>query len=184
MNRYLILIFLAAMLAACSTTPTPPPAIELSQTFDDSPTGFSFRYPDGWEYMIPMQGLLIAGKAETLYENQPGATFTIQRGAPLSVHGTLDAALDQYLRRGALSDSRDWKTTTEIQSTTFLGREALQVDLQGKENAASPEQRARIVATIAENTLVYLLVIAAPVETWETDGVLLEAMLASVEILE
>jgi hypothetical protein len=170
------------VLAAC--TPNTPAAVELSQVFDDSPTGFSFRYPDGWTYVIPMQGMLVLGTPETLNNEQAGPTFTAQRSAPLSVFGSLDAALDQYLQRGPLREGTSWTQLGEITTSTFLGRDARVADLQGKENAASPELRARVLATAAENSLVYLFILTAPVDTWDADGPTLEAVLASVKILE
>src|SRR5262245_47630149 len=69
--------------------PAPPPLVN---TFDKSPSGFTFKYPEGWEYMIPMQGVLVAGPPATLFENQPGPTLTVQRGLPISILGSLEGA--------------------------------------------------------------------------------------------
>jgi hypothetical protein len=155
----------------------------LTQTFT-SPTGFTLRYPDNWETAIPMSGLMVAGMRATLYENQPGATFTVQRSQPFEVYGTLDEALDQYLRRGPLRADRAWTVINEITPTTFDGHDALIVDIQGKENEASPELRAHILTTTADNTFVYLLILTAPAADWSAHEPTLRAMLDSLEIIE
>jgi hypothetical protein len=131
-----------------------------------------------------MQGMLLMGMPETLNNNQAGPTFTVQRNAPLSVYGSLDEALDLYLRRGPLRPDRFWSMLGDITHATFLGREALFVDLQGAENMVSPELRVHIVATVAQNTFVYILVLTSPVEDWNTYQPILQAMLDSVQILE
>lgn len=157
---------------------------ELALTFDKSPTGFTLRYPRGWEYVIPMSGLVVLGPPQTLYDNQTGPTFTIQRSDPLSVYGTLDEALDRYLRRGPLRPDRQWAISGDITTSTFLGREARLVDLQGKENAVSPELRAQVVATVAQNSFVYIIVLTAPAADWEQQQPILRAMLDTTQILE
>lgn len=156
----------------------------LTKTFGDSPSGFTFRYPESWKYFIPIKGLMVAGDPDTLNGDTPGPSFTIQRTEPVSVYDSLDAALDQYLNRGALSPGKQWHKLGEITRTTFLGRDALTVELQGLENAASPEQRVKILATTAQNSFIYYIILSAPVATWETDEPLLKAVLDSLQILE
>jgi hypothetical protein len=159
-------------------------SIRLPNTFDDSPSGFTFRYPEGWAYVIPMQGLMVSAPPETLSQSEAGPTFTIQRIDPISVYGSLDEALDLYLRRGPLRPDRQWRQLGERGRSTFEGREALVVEIQGKENEVSPELRARVVATTAANSFVYLIVLTSPVEAWEAQEATLFAMLESVRLLE
>lgn len=178
----LVLIMLAVFLV---TRPSAPSQDDLlTRTFDKSPTGFTFRYPDGWEYLVPMQGLLVLGDPTTLYDNVVGPTFTVQRNDPLAVYGTLDEALDLYLRRGPLRPDRSWSILGEINKSTFEGRDALTVDIQGKENEASPELRAHVVVTTSENTFVYILVSTAPAADWAVHEPLLSAVLDSLQFLE
>lgn len=157
---------------------------ELTRTFDKSPTGFTLRYPQDWEYLLPMSGLVVFGPPKTLNENQTGSTFTIQRIDPLSVYGTLDEALDRYLRRGPLRPDRQWAKTGDVTTITFLGRDARQVEIQGKENAVSPELRAQVIATVAQNTFVYIVVLTAPSAEWEQQQATLQAMLDTLRLLE
>jgi hypothetical protein len=167
------------------TRPSVPNSSDLlTRTFDKSPTGFTFRYPDGWEYLIPMQGLLVLGDPATLYESVPGPTFTVQRNDPLSVYGSLDEALDLYLRRGPMRSDRSWEMLGEINKSTFEGRDALSVDIQGKENEVSPELRAHVVVTTSQNSFVYMLILTAPAENWSAHEPILTAMLDSLKLLE
>lgn len=177
-----VVILLAVFLL---TRPSVPNSSDLlTRAFDKSPTGFTFRYPDGWEYLIPMQGLLVLGDPATLYESVPGPTFTVQRNDPLSVYGTLDEALDLYLRRGPMRSDRSWEMLGEINKSTFEGRDALIVDIQGKENEVSPELRAHVVVTTSQNSFVYMLILTAPAENWSAHEPILTAMLDSLKLLE
>lgn len=179
-----IAVGMVVFVVASTSQSDAPTALELTRSFDESPTGFSFRYPDDWRYTIPMRGLLISGLPETLNNEEAGPTFTIQRTQPLSTYPTLQEAMDLYLRRGALSTERQWTQTSDITPITFLGREALTVDLQGRDNEASPQQNSRIIVTTSENTFVYVMVVTAPVTVWERFLPTLQAILESVEILE
>jgi hypothetical protein len=178
----LVVIIAVALLAARMGSPASDDG--LTRTFDDSPTGFTFRYPDGWQYLIPMQGLLVMGAPDTLNNSEPGPTFTVQRSEPLSVYGTLDEALDLYLRRGPLRPDRSWTKLGEITKSTFAGRDALLVDIQGKENEVSPELRAHVVATTSQNTFVYFIVLTAPAADWAVHEPTLIAMLNSLQMSE
>jgi hypothetical protein len=177
-----IVVGLVGVLSSRKQLPDSP--LSLTQTFDKSPTGFTFRYPDGWQYTIPMRGLLVMAEPETLFQNQPGPTFTVQRSAPISVYGSLAEALDLYLRRGPLRSDRTWSRLTEITSSTFQGREALVVDLEGTENEVSPKLHAHIIATPAQNTFFYIMVLTAPSDEWSYHEPTLQAMLESLQILE
>jgi hypothetical protein len=176
-----LVVILIAALIFFTRTPTTPEN-RLTRVFDDSPTGFTFRYPDDWDYTIPAPGLLIAGLAQTIQQGEAGPTFTVQRANPLSIYETLDAALDQYLRRGPLSE--DWQQTGEITPGTFQGRESLTVAIERPEDETSPAQRGEILVTTAENTLVYFIVLTAPTSVWDTFEPILRAMLNTVMILE
>lgn len=180
----IVVIVIGVVILTLSTPLIQSSLIVLPNSFDDSPAGFTFRYPEGWSYIIPMQGLLVSAPPETLSQSEAGQTFTVQRNAPLSVYGTLDEALDIYLRRGALRPDRMWNTISEIERSTFLGREALVVDLEGRENEASPESRAHVVITTAENSFVYTFVLTAPGEQWADVEATLFAMLDSLILLE
>jgi hypothetical protein len=179
-----VILGLVAITSLLLKRDTPDDSLPLTQTFNASPTGFTFRYPDGWVYEIPITGLMVMGKPETIDGNQPGPTFTIQRNNPVSVYASLDEALDQYLRRGPLRSDRQWHKLGDISRSTFLQRDALVVDIEGAENQASPVMRGHIIATTANNTFVYIIIFTAPLETWERDERALRAILGSLQILE
>lgn len=181
----LVIVLIAVPVAAALIFFRPALPAALEQSFDGRSSAFTFDYPAGWDYTIPIPGVLVVAPEATLYQNAPGPTFTVQRANPLSVYdGSLDAALSQYLSRGPLSAERQWQVTDEARAITFLGRDARRVELYGRENDASPLSRARIVTTAAANTFVYYLVITAPDDQWADLAPTLEAVLNSVEILE
>jgi hypothetical protein len=179
-----VLLAVTAIVLLAARTKSPATQDTLTRTFTGSPTGFTVRYPDGWQSIIPMTGLVIFGAPDTLDNVEPGPSFTVQRTDPLSVYGTLDEALDLYLRRGPLRPDRSWKPLGEIVRSAFAGRDALSVDIQGKENEGSPEMRAHIVITTAQNTFVYIFVLTAPADEWAAYEPTLSAMLNSLHMLE
>lgn len=180
--RALILALAWMCLGACS--PAADRAPDLPNVFDDSPSGFAFRYPQDWSYTIPTQGLLLAGLPMTLQNNAPGPTLTVQRTQPLSIYGSLEEALALYLRRGPLREDREWEQVGEVTASEFLGRPALVVEIAGRENAASPAQQGRVLVTTAANTFVYLFVTAAPASVWDDFAPTFDAIIESVEIFE
>jgi hypothetical protein len=159
-------------------------SLPLTRTFTGSPTGFTVRYPEDWDASIPIQGVMLIGPSDTLFQAQPGPTFTVQRLGLLSSYGSLDDALDLYLRRGPLRGDRDWAAMSASQSTTLDGRSAMSVMLQGRDNDTSPELRAEITATTADNGIVYIVVLTAPTADWETASPTLAAMRETLHLLE
>ncbi len=170
------------MLAACA--PSKPTALPLTRTFDKSPTGFEFKYPDDWDYTIPIQGVLLAGPRETLAGASPGPLFTVQRGLPISIPGSLTAALDSYLENGPLSDPEHWRITEPARDTTFDGRPARVVDLQGQQDTDDSAIYSQIIATTSENTFVYMFILTVPVDLYDRFEPTMNAMLDSVRLLE
>lgn len=164
--------------------PPAPAALPLTQSFDDSPQGFTLMYPAEWELQIPAQGMAIWGPPETLYELVPGPTFTVQRAEPLSIVGTLDAAMERYLQSGPLREPDRWHITEESQPTQLEGRDARVVTVEGADNAGAPAMHARIIVTTADNTFVYFFVSAVPVDKREQYEPTFDGMLATVRILE
>jgi hypothetical protein len=161
-----------------------PAPLPLVKTFDNSPTGFSLKYPEDWEYVFPTVGILIVGPPATLYNNEPGPTFTVQRLQPLSVFGTLDNALDQYLRNGPLRVSGRWEITQAVSPVLIEGREARIVELQGSDIEGGEPMYTRIIATSADNSFVYVFITLNPVDRQAIFASTLAAMLNTVEILE
>ncbi len=164
-------------------TPIAPAALPLTETFDDSPTGFTLRYPAEWQYIIPVRGVMVLGPSQTLFEDMPGPTLTVQRSDPLTVIETLDAALNRYLQLGPLSSAL-WRVVEPITITTFEGRDARRVALQGANAEGAPELYTRIIATVADNTFVYLFVLSTPSERRADFDPTLDAMLETIRILE
>ncbi len=174
---------IALFIADAQSTKTPAP-LPLVNTFDDSPTGFSFMYPEDWEYMIPLLGVLVTGPSQTLYGNQPGPTFTVQRIEPISIWGTLENALDSYLQSGPLRNPDRWTIVAPVSITTLEDRDARIVELEGSDSASSAPIHTRIIATLADNTFVYIFITSVPVDHQNLYASTLQAMLDSVRILE
>ena len=93
-------IVIAVIFIRDAQTPLAPVALPLTETFDDSPTGFTLMYPEEWDYVIPVPGVMVMGPPQTLFENEPGPSLTIQRSDPLTVVETLDAVLNRYFQLG------------------------------------------------------------------------------------
>jgi hypothetical protein len=156
---------------------------ELVHAFDTS-SGFRFRYPDGWDYSIPLTNLLYLAGPDAL-RGQPGPTFTVQRSLRLTAEeDTLEGALDTYLQRGPLRPDRFWDVVDETKPITFDGREALIIELEGAEGLDAPPLHTRIIIAYADNRMIYVFVGTAPVEQWDSYIPTFEAIFASVEILE
>ena len=160
--------------------PQPEPLVN---TFDRSPTGFTFQYPEGWTYQIPFQGVLLAGLPESLNNTVPGPLFTVQRGQTLNLAGSLSGAIDMYLQDGPLRTEGLWEVTVPEADTTIDGRAARTIELEGSEPGGVPSHT-RVVATAADNTLVYLFVTTAPLTDAAQFRPTFDAMLASVAIFE
>lgn len=180
----IVLILIAATVIQDAQTVRTPVALPLVNTFDKSPTGFSVQYPETWEYIIPMVGVMVMGPPETLFEGAPGPTFTVQRTLPLSITGSLEKALESYLESGPLRVEGRWQITLPITRTTLEERDARVVEVEGSDHANSPRLHARIIATTADNTFVYLFVISTPVDKQAHFAPTFAAMLATVRILE
>lgn len=155
----------------------------LIHTYTGSPTAFSFQYPDGWQVSIPIQNILLLADPAA-QRGEPGATFTVQRSTALADEGSLGAALNTYLRQGALRPDRAWQQIGEVVTTALDGREALQLDLEGGDSPSDPQFHSRVVAAQAANGLIYVFALNAPLAQWSTSAPLLEAVLASARILE
>lgn len=158
--------------------------LQLVHTFDKSPTGFSIQYPDGWDYVIPFQGVFMMGPPTTLDNTEAGPTLTIQRTDPLTITGDLQNALSRFLESGPLAQGKDWKITKNISTTTIDGREALIVELEGRDVPNGPIFYTQIIATAADNTFVYLFISAVPKDRWAAYQATFEAMLKTATILE
>ncbi len=185
----IVVVVLAAALVAFvfirdAQTPRIPVAEPLTQTFDKSPTGFTLKYPDGWEYTIPMVGVFLLAPSETLYENQPGPTLTIQRTAPSSLTGTLENALIDYLNGAPLKTPGRWRLTDQIHAIQFQARDARVVEIEGSDTAGGTLMHSQIVATESDNSFVYLIITLVPADDQAAAQPTLDAMLATVEILE
>src|SRR4051794_3292102 len=122
---------IAALFIRDAQTPATPVALPLTQTFDKSPTGFTLKYPDDWNYAIPSAGVFIIAPSQTLAGTEAGPTLTVQRANPLAVLGTLDKALADYLQSGPLHTPGRWQVTDTAHMIQFNGRDARMVELEG-----------------------------------------------------
>lgn len=180
-RRVLLMMALLMVLAACAQGYGPLP---LTKTFDKSPTGFQFDYPDEWDFIIPSQGILMAGPKETLEGAQAGPLFTVLRGLPMSITGSVSGALNMYLERGALTEPDKWRITAEEIDTVVNGRPARLVELQGTDSPELPLTHTRVFALAADNSFVYLIVINVPINLRDRFEPTLNAMLDTVDLLE
>gem|GEM_PF-1309971 len=180
----LVGIFIAVVFIRDAQTPRTPVALPLTKTFDDSPTGFTLKYPEEWEYVIPSIGVLVMGPPQTLYENEAGPTLTIQRTQPLSISGTLDSALDRYLQSGPLRQEGLLRVTTMTHESTLDEREARTIELEGANAEGLPPLHTRITATAADNTFVYMVVTSTPADRLANFAPTLDAITATIQILE
>ena len=159
------------------------PRMMLVNSYDLSPDVFTFKYALGWQYRLLMQNLLMVAQPPT-FEGEAGPTFTVQRSFPLSASDDLDEALQTYLNAGPLRDAGRWQVVDDIMPVIFGEREALALELEGREADDQPMLHTRIVITRAGNGAVYILSASAPLDAWAQHEAVLGAMLASVDIVE
>lgn len=165
-------------------SPNPSEALPLTRTFDESPTGFTLNYPEEWQYVLPSLGIMLLGPPETLNEGAPGPTLTVQRAEPLSVVGDLDAALERYLSSGPLRVSGQWEITDRARVIRFDERDARSVELEGSSVEGGAPMYMRIIVTSADNSFVYLITTMMPLERRADFEPTLEAILATLRLLE
>lgn len=154
----------------------PPPLVH---TYDQSSDTFTVQYPDGWDYSIPMQNVMVLDTPT----HTGGPSVTIQRSLTLT-SSSLSASLNTYLLQGPLFPNKNWSVLGEITTSKFQGREAVTVDLRGSDLSNQPEQRTHILMTQALNRIVYVVVLTAPSGQWEQQHTLLENIMNSVKIVE
>lgn len=181
LNKTLCALVLCVLLAACGAEG--PRVLPLTRHFDKSPTGFEFSYPEDWEYVIPVQGVLLAGFRESVEQGEPGPTFTVQRALPVSIHGSVSGALNAFLEFGPLSTPERWRVVTEEHDGTLEGRPARIIEFEGHDEGG-PMLFVRIIAVEADNTFVYQFILSVPLEMRERYLPTLEAILETVKILE
>ena len=165
-------------------TPAAPVAEPLTQTFDKSPTGFTLKYPDDWTYEIPAIGTFILAPSQTLDGTEAGPTFTVQRTEPLIELGTLDNVINRYLQNGPLHTPGNWQITKPLYTLQLDRQSTRAVELQGADVPNTPPLYTRIIAISAKNTFVYLLITTEPASKRTAYDPTLDAMLATVQILE
>lgn len=188
-----LVVAIIIMGAAVFIQRSSPQVILLKNTYSESPTAFTFQYPDGWQYQIPQRNLLILAEPETFLlmantnretDAKVGPNVTIQRSETLYFEGGLEEALDAYLRRGPMRPNRSWEIIGEKEATTLNEHEAVTVNLQGSEFPDWPKLRMRVTAALASNKVVYLLIASSALEDWEQHEPLLQGIIDSMEIIE
>lgn len=156
--------------------------IRLTGSFESN--SFRMAYPESWQDNIPQTNILFLGSPEVLHQ-QAGASMLVQRSIALTSDAeTLQEALQLYLERGPLRIAGKWSIVGDITTIKFAERDALQVILEGADNAEAVPMHSEIIVTRADNSIVYVFAMSAPVEQWDTIEPTFAAMLASVEILE
>jgi hypothetical protein len=181
----IILIFVigfAALVAVPGDDQDSEPVV-LSNTYDLSPTAFNLDYPEDWIFQIPQAGILVFAPESTL-RGTPGPALVVRRSELLAVGGGLDGALDNYLANGPLRPNRHWEITEERSQTTIGDREALRIELVGSELADAPLLHTLILVARAGNGVVYFISFTAPKETWNATLPIIDAIWASMVIVE
>ena len=87
------------------------------------------------------------------------------------------------LQEGPLRTEGLWQVTVPESDITLDGRSARVIELEGAERGAPPSHT-RIIATAADNTLIYLFITTAPLTDAAQYRPTFDAMLASVKIFE
>ena len=157
--------------------------VALTERFENSES-FHFSYPADWQYIIPEQNIIFLASPEVLNQ-EAGASITIQRSLRLMTEvETLAAALDLFLERGPLAESRSWEVVEAAQATEVNGRDALVAVLEGAEFEDSQPLHSEITVTRSDSGIFYVFAASASVEQWpEVEGTI-QAILDSVTILE
>ncbi|MCK6581107.1 MAG: hypothetical protein L6Q98_23705 [Anaerolineae bacterium] len=156
----------------------------LPHRFELSPNTLRFEYPQDWQYSILETNLIFLASPEVLRQ-EPGASLIIQRSQRLMVEtDTLEAALETYLRRGPLLNEGRWTITEAVQPAQIGGRAALRVVLEGREREAAAMMVSTITAARADNGTIYVLASSAPLDQKAALQPTLDAIVASVTILE
>lgn len=161
------------------------PAYPLSHQYQESPTAFTFHFPEGWQYHIPQVNTLIIAPPE-LFQLEPAPNIVVQRNLGLIGEGSLNSIMETYLHRGPLNGKHAWQQIGEQSESQIAGRNALTTVLQGRDLAevASEELFTQITITQADNKMVYIIVATVPVNQRYQYQNTLTAILSSVEILE
>lgn len=179
-----VAVAIAIVFVRDAQAPPTPVALPLTKTFDDSPTGFTLKYPEEWQYIIPAVGVMVMGPPQTLSQNEPGPSLTIQRSYPLSISGSLEGALDSYLQAGPLNGDGLWQITVPPYETVLDNREARTVELEGSNAPGIALLHTSITVAAADNTFIYLVVASSPAERVANFAPTLDAILQTFEILE
>ncbi|MEM6529203.1 MAG: hypothetical protein AAF653_12975 [Chloroflexota bacterium] len=188
MIRFILLCSLSGILlliTGCGSTSsdsTDSVIVDLSNTFESN--GFRFAYPADWRYNIPQTNILFLASPEVL-QQQTGASMTVQRSIRLTGEtSTLLEAMTVFLERGPLRDDRSWNVLQDPHEVELAQRDGLRVILEGSEVVDSVQMHSEIYVVQADNQLVYVFALSAPVPDWEAVAPIFEAILDSVEILE
>lgn len=170
------------LLAACSPTPDDT-ALPLTQRFETT-TRIQFSYPAEWRATIPDQNIIFLGD-EAVLQQAVGASMTIQRNVRLTGEAeTLADAMTLFLERGPLVNGTAWAVLESAQPTTIDGRAALVTVLEGAATPADPPLHAEITIARADNGMLYVFALSAPVADWPTIAPTFAAILASVTLAE
>ncbi len=156
--------------------------IALPLSFESN--GFRISYPDRWQHQIPQTNLFFLVSPE-VFSQEPGASMVVQRIVRMSGGAeTLEELLTIYMDSGPLRSGTSWSVIEDITEIIFDDREAVTVALEGADDAESEQLRSEIILTRADNSIIYALVMTAPLEQWELVQPEFSAILASVELLE
>ena len=127
--------------------------------------------------------MLLAGLPESLNNTVPGPLFTVQRGQTLNLAGSLSGAIDMYLEAGPLRTEGLWEVTVPETNMMIDGRPARVIELEGTEPSGVPSHTL-VAAVAADNTLIYLFIMTAPLTEAAQFRPTFDAMLASIDIFE
>ena len=138
-------------------------------TLFDRSSVFTIEYPEAWVADIVQPNHLVSGPPETVRQNPPipGPSFSVlSRLAGLGddiMQGYIDSRL---FREGS---AQEWELVTDITDITIDDTHAGQmVEAVGTISPGGVELHTRHIITRADNNVIYVFVLSAPVDEWDT----------------
>jgi hypothetical protein len=134
-------------------------------------TAFDTVYPQGWEYFIVREGIMVFAPDEVTYEAESGPSMTILREAPGVSFAPLREELDHFLEYGPLRE--DYILTSEVTPVDIGGYEGLEVAIEREATEMFIPMKGVIYVVRADSGALYTFIASAPTEQWDQNWPLL-----------
>ena len=152
-------------------------------TLFDQTSAFSVEYPEAWVADIIQANHLVSGPPETVRQNVPGPSFSVLS----RIAGLGDDIMQGYIDSRLFRDgsAQEWELVTDVTDIIIDDTHPAQmVEVVGTINPDAPELHTRHILTRADNNVVYVFVISAPVDEWDNYIETFDYMIDSLVILE